>query len=539
MDISTVFELVADADYDHTQYRYLVAIKTKTETIPLATPVFAFSRASLAALGQDCRVGIHNVGTTAVFESEADDVVIDVDMSKLFAASNTGSVIRFAYRENAYYFDSEYVNELSSNINFFASTGAKVYLQLKTAGEDVIAISVDDKASVDMMCASAAYIGESFDKITGVIVFDDFNYAKESAEGANEISVLLGLFSSSFRSTNKKAEIILPADSSSSYTAPLIAYFNRMYGINDIGLMYKCSDASNCISGIRAVLDASSVFSGAFRRTLVLWKTGGIIPDASTFAALYDNAAKSGITGIVFSSNGSISTDTICEYFSGIHGEGYVSHEFDTMAEAPKYRGEYSLWNFTDAYNTFGWIAGGNCSEPETVRSFFGEGRVMRTVVTPSRGEEGILVCWLEGATDLSVADAMKMDFYIDANTGEAMPVTIVLGGKGMKAEYKSQVYYGENTVYADLELFPEANRIEYVAVIVDIDKEATVEISEISVVSSQLAGMELKAELSPDDDDNKDMASLYIFAGTIISATIVIFAVLSKKSGIKQNSSK
>ncbi len=539
MNISTVFEIEAPIDYEHVRWKYLIAIKTKDDVIPITDPVFAFSRSSLSTAGQECRVGIHNVQTTAAFESGADDIVLDIALDRLFTTVNIGSAIRYAHGDNVYYMSGDYVNELMSSIEFYTSIGSKVYIRLIGEGDDFMGFSAEDEASVDILCASAAYIGSTFKKAAGVIVFSDFDYGDDKEESAKKLSLLIGMFVSSFRDVNSTADIILSVDEDMSYVAPLTAYFNKKNGITNIGLMYECRNTADSVASVKAVNDAAAAMSASFRSLLILWKPEGSFPDASEFTSLYDTASKSAISGVVFSSNEKITTDTICECFAGIHGEGYVTHEFSATADGEYYRGSYSLWDFTDSYNTFGWLAGGSCSAPETARSSGGEGRVLKTVITPSGGEEGILVCWLEGVTDLSVADSLKMDFNIDANTGEAMPVTLVLGGSGLKAEYKSEVYYGENSIYADLGLFGESNRVEYVAVIVDMDKEATLEISKISVVSRQLGSEELKSEFVTVEENERDMASLYIFVGAVISSTVVIFAILSKKSATKRGVDK
>jgi 23S rRNA (guanosine2251-2'-O)-methyltransferase len=77
MNISTGFEISVNADYDYSQWKYLVAIKSKKSIVPISSPVFAFYKDSLPGVSQDCVLGVYNVETTTAFECEADSVVLD------------------------------------------------------------------------------------------------------------------------------------------------------------------------------------------------------------------------------------------------------------------------------------------------------------------------------------------------------------------------------------------------------------------------------------------------------------------------------
>ena len=106
----------------------------------------------------------------------------------------------------------------------------------------------------------------------------------------------------------------------------------------------------------------------------------------------------------------------------------------------------------------------------------------------------------------------------------------VVLGATGARAEYKGYFTSGKNDVDLDLGGFLYADRIEYVAVILDIDAEAMVEITDISVRSARLTDDELRAYVSPVLSQVRDMSGVFIFAVAVISSTVIIFVILTKK---------
>ncbi len=534
MSISTVYTLEAPVDYDYTQYKYVVALKSKYNIVSLTSPVFAIAKTSEPTITQDCYIGIHNAESASVFESEVDNVIVDMHADRLFASSDTVAAVRYAYRDNVYYLNSDYINEISSNISFNVSIGCKVYIRLFSDEDGSFGYDVKQKSSVDLMCAAASYIGSHFDKVSGVIVLSGFNYHSNPDNKAKEASSLLGLFSSAFRSVNSNAEIFVSISDDVGYAAAIMATYNKANGINNMGLLYECDAPENSIVSLQSVCDSANTYGSSFGNQMILCKIKKDELGTDDIKTLYVKAVQSAVSGIVFSVSGNMTTDEICALVDSVQGNENSKKEFVAFKNSVDYRGEYALWDFTQAYNTFGWLAGGSCLAPETQKSVFGEKRVLRSKIVASYGEEGILVGWLEGGADLSVADAMKIELALETELHSEMPVRIVLGGDGAKAEYSASAKKGEQNIYLDISNYKNSDRVEYVAVIIDSKADINLEISKVSMLSHSLAENELKDVLGQSNSSVEQNSVLYIFIGAIVSSTIIVFVALSKKKAIK-----
>lgn len=539
MSISTSFTIATQLNHDFTQHKYVVAIKTKNKIIPLTEPIYASSGKPTPNVSQKCHIGLHNAKSTAVFESEAEDVILDVYVDHLFASSDTVAAIRFAYKDNVYYINSRYVNELSSKVDFFTSIGSKVYFRILTDEEGSFNFDISQKSSVDMMRACAAYIGSHYEKIAGVIVLSGFNYSNGYEARAKEASELLGLFSSSLKSSNGSLELFVSIREDQGYVATMLAAYNKRNGIDNVGIVYDVQNYSDCVTSLKALCDSASFYGNSFVKTMILWKAKRDDISADVYKQLYENADQNSVSAVVLSVNDSISTNEICSIFESVYGSGHKRYQFEAFKTELSYRGEYALWDFTQAYNTFGWFAGGCCSSPETTKSVFNDSRVLKSTVIPSQDDEGILVGWFEDVTDLSAADILRLDLAVKLNSHREISIRVVLGGNGVKAEYITLVKQGEHSIYLDVYSYPQANKVEYIAVIIDSEEEAALEISEVSVLSRTLADDELKTIAGKSGEDIQEHSIFYVFAGAILSSTIIVFIALSKKKTTKHNSGK
>ena len=539
MSISTAFAIETAVKYDYTRYKYIVAIKTKDEVIPLTDPVYAFPKKTAPVTNQECHKGLHNAKSTAVFESEAEDVVIDVYVNHLFASSGTVSAIRFAYRDNVYYINSSYVNELSSKVDFFTSIGSKVYFRVLSDEEGAFDFSLTQDYSVDLMRASAAYIGSHYEKIAGVIILSEFNYNESQSDRIKEASDLLGLFASSLKSVNNTMELYVSINRNNGYIATVLSAYNKNNGIDNVGVFYDVQDFSDCVVNLRALCDSAILYGNAFEKTMILWraKKDSITTDA--YKQIYENAIQNSVSSVILSANDNITTNDICNVFEGLYEKENVRYQFDAFKTETEYRGSYDLWDFTQSYNTFGWFAGGYCSSPETTKSVFNNSRVMKSDITPTRDDEGILVGWFNDVTNLSIADVLKVDLAVKIDAHRDVSIRVVLGGNGSKAEYVTTAKNGEHSIYLDINSYTQANKVEYIAIIINSEIESTLEVSRVSVLSHALADDELKFASGKNDDYFQDKSTLYVFIGAFVSSTIVAFIALSKKKTTKHNNDK
>jgi hypothetical protein len=244
---------------------------------------------------------------------------------------------------------------------------------------------------------------------------------------------------------------------------------------------------------------------------------------------VYDAASKASVSAVIYSL-GSVSDSKVSEIVNDLSSSKTIVYQFDLYEGDVQHTGEYSIWNFRDSYDTFGWLSGGSCLAPQTALATDGKGRAMKSVISPYMGEEGVLVCRLDKVTDFSRADNMSLDIWLDVPEGVKVPLKVVLGATGAKAEYSAEISGGEGTISLDLGGFLYANRIEYVAVIVDVETESSLEIMDVRLTSERLSSEALREYVAPTVNSVKDMLSLYIFFGAVASATVIIFVILTKK---------
>ncbi len=521
MGISTVFTLSSNVSFDHTQYKYLVALKTREEVVPLCAPVFSFVQAEQPPVSPECSMSVHRVESATVFESGADDVFVDVNASELFAADSLPNSVRYSFREGVYDFDREKVKALENDIGFYVSVGCRVYL-------NIIADDLEKLDETNEYCALVAFAGEHFGKASGIVVSAGSGSVDDIIKEAEDISLMLGQLKSVLSNVAPAMEFFVFFEEGQDELAACVSYYNGQYAINNISLVYGSSDGENAVARTKSVSDSSHRLGCSYRKNAVLF-TMEKMNEVEQFSGVFDKAQQNGLSFAVFSKGEVITDEYAREMLTLLSEKGFEI--YDLSADAEDEDCEYvSFWNFNDSYDTFGWLAGGGCSTPETVKYMLGEGRAMRTRITPHRNGEGILVCWLDGVKNLSGAEKMKLEYGLSVEDQRNVSLRVVLGADGSKAEYEATVGNGEGQLVLDLEMFPRRDKLEYVAIIVEISAEAVLDITDISIGSSELSEGELMALISPKEENVKDMASLYIFAGAVVSVTVVVFAVLTKR---------
>ena len=522
MSISTSFTLDVAVDYDYTEYKYVVAIADKDKIIPISSPVCAFAKASLPAVLQETEVGLADSDSVTVFEARADKVIIDVYVDRLVKASlDADKTVRVSYHDSVFYLDSDYISELSSEIDFCISTGCGVYLRLVRENEAELS-----RDAVDAICVSSAYLAEKCPNISGIIAPKGKTAdVLEAAKGASE---LLAELTAAVRRVNGQCELIFAVGEDDSELAVMVAYFNKKNGVDNVGLCFETTDDAESIVAVKALADSASAVGSAFRHVAVVCESvgGG---DGTAEKEMYDAAVKASISSVLFGFDDGLSTDDIVAVLKNVRGDSLQVYELTESAENVSYNGKCSLWNFADSYDTFGWLAGGSCSAPQTVKASVGGGRAMKSVYSNENGEEGILVRWMDEITDFSAGDGLSIALYTESEA-DSLPVTVVLGADTSKAEYKVEVMTGASVMEIDLEGFEQVGNIEYMAIILNADHEAVLEITDISIVSRSMTDLELKDMLAPNDQTSGEMATVYIFFGAVISATVIVFVILTKK---------
>ena len=150
--------------------------------------------------------------------------------------------------------------------------------------------------------------------------------------------------------------------------------------------------------------------------------------------------------------------------------------ELSAGTGAPQGEKTALLWDFHDAYDTFGWVAGGGLTNLYSERASAGEGRVLRADFD---GEEpGILLCCSETALDLSGG---QLVFDLPALSG-VTDLSVIVSGGGARARYDVRgPLSGAITVSCDLSDFENADRIDSIAVVFRTNGAGFAELSAVS----------------------------------------------------------
>ena len=528
MSMSTSFELTYKADYDFINYRYILAINNRNKIIPLSQPLFAIAKGSMGAQTNESIAGIAGVGTATIFECGAKDAFVNFEVKKLLDTSNSASTVTFTHGGEVYYFNSEYVNEICSNVSFCISTGSRVYLRLV----DIIdIIGSGTKVQLVSLAALSLFIGEKVSGAIGYVLPLDNSGNYTVSVRAETLSSAIGIFTSSVKKNNSGAEIVMEIKESEAYFASLLTFYNNTYGIDNISVAISTDSGDNIIPCIKTVADSALAIDASYRYSFVLYCPMGSDGADQKFFELYYILERSGLSGIVLYPDASVGEDVLINMFNGIRQDSYKSYFFEAISSEKDYYGVCTLWDFKDSFSTFGWMAGGSFTAPETVKKTNGVGRAMKTTMSAEKGGEGILISWLDGIKELSYAEGITIDLSADIDGASDVPLTVVLGAKNSKAAYTSALKNGECGLYVDLENFPDTDKLEYIALIADAESDMTLEIEEISAVSQSVSSAELSKKVLLVDANELDYASIVMFGGAMISATIVIFAILSRRN--------
>ncbi len=527
MRISTSFTLSAAVDYDHTRYRYVAAIVDGKKILPISSPYYAFVRSERNTnVAQGCEIGLSETDAVSALSAKVGRIVLDADCNKLIRPSyEAGSIVRITYHDKVFYLDGDQINQLASQVEFYTAAGIKVYLRVTDSAEEG-----SRENQEDVLCAAASYLAEKFPELGGMILSAEMNKGESIIGDAAEASRLLALFKGAIRNKNTDCRILASADPDSISRAVMMAYYNKLSGVDNVDLFFECSMNTEDIVEAKALFDSAAMAGSAYR-SLELYCGGG---GESAHGEIYSGAVKAGVSAVVFSAAG-MDSDGVVGAVEEMRENKTTVYEYGVLVGDFEYAGECSLWDFKGSYDTFGWLSGGSCLSPQTVRASLGEGRAMRSIISPRNSESGVLIRWFDGVTDISFADHMRFSLYTENTSSENIPLKVVLGAGSARAEYKTELVAGESTVTVDLGGFAQANKLDYVALILEARSEASVEIADVSLLSERMTDDQLKARIAPRIEPERDMASVWIFFGAVLSSTVIIFAVLTKKKNVKK----
>ncbi len=503
--MSTSFEVSAAVDSANSQNKYFVAIIDGDANIPLSIPMFASSYSDALVPYSNTTTGLLGVGTADAFTYNAGLVVLDVHINDLLTSDMTASRL-FSYGEELYYFKEAYIDELSDDVRFMKALGYNVYLRMYSANAPLN--DKYDGETVSKMSAALSFVTNEIDGIDGFAMLSDYDKTGDILERSRRAADVMGIFAGVVRSIRGQTEMFISSASDNTVFATYTAYYAKKVGIEGLSAMFSCSDSSQ-LTGVKISADAS-----AYPRVMTVYGK------ETSFKDFYEASKAYGIFAAVLDVSKSDDFKGFAEVSSGItqKREGFEGRTV-------KPTGTYSLWDFTDAYTTFGWIAGGGLSSPTTVES--AGKRAMRCEL--SGGEEGVVLCRAGNITNLSAADGVVIKFKVNGENGAN--IDLILATKQSRAVFSGYLENGEATLYADVSKFTATDILEYVAVSVDSAKDVELDVYEVSLYSEELTDEELALKLVSSDEGNAGKyGALIVVICTAFVVTMVVFILLSRK---------
>ncbi len=479
--------------------RYAVIIADRTSLISVCAPILPDTEKAGVTIPSrsDSLKGI----CSADIDHEAGLTEIKIDLDTIFG-SPSSSKIYSAFGE-LYYFDSDVLARLDSEIKAVSLAGTNVYLRFYRTNESASAslISVDSKeafrelyAAVDFL--TARYSSDDYGYVSGVIVGESVTDDSNCADDAKKISSVISsaaVISGAGGMNLADFKVILPlGDSfitvspsldSAELTLRLIANYTDSIGLSDYGIMWQTDSvaSSSGVYGASSVDSvakyASSLAGNAPKYYFVRYTPADIgYPSAesllkSTARAYFAVCEQSSVQGLILDISflpdvavGGVFTDIFAridtnEYSDAFSSILYPGEELTFPSSAAEKRafpravseiepkisvstlGSAAILDYSSSFYTGGWFPLTDLGECMTVKADFG--RVMRF-------SDGIMYSCPSSPLDLSQAPVISFELYADSP--RVYTLTLISKSASVSAEFT--VTESSDTVFFDLSDF-------------------------------------------------------------------------------------
>ncbi|MCD8315017.1 MAG: hypothetical protein LUD44_05245 [Firmicutes bacterium] len=515
----------------------------------------------------------------------AAETVVTVDITELLGGGSSGRI--YTYGGTVYYFDGSALSSLDAKIKPLSLSGTRCLLYI-TGGEDYggdvyIGESGLLFAVVDFLCDR--YSSDDYGYISGVVLdMSDVGGATGERAFAAAASLSAVYTVGRHRIDGFSVYLSVAADVSSAEFAELITYIDfisaYMTGLGGAGWgIYLETESMASVSLFWQRVSASA---GTSPSRLAVEYTPIIFSYPSAGSAMYDYisayytaAGYEYVTDFIFDATGTDmgeNADIYTEFLAlfakldtnlfsaaedaaneaalseglspsiGLDDEAAASraHPFTYSSSAAKYTkpsdaiGEYTLFDFTSAYDTNDWFSGGT-SECSSVK--LGAARAMRA----ESAYDGIIYA-PAGRLDLSGASVLKITCASDMGEGTRF-LAVFISDTGA---YTVEFYPGnidDGDVYLDISGFDGAGNVRaiYIHAARDGDNGASTGVNTgvntagsfyvrtISVLSYTLdddALCELYASANADDADGEVYETNAVMIAAVVFAAVVVTAV-------------
>lgn len=551
---STRFSLSCAPEEGYACCLYQAVLMTDEENIPLGAAQFAAAQ-TVSAEPASSVSALDGADAAGVFESNVSSTVIDIYADRLLEDGDLYSAGLYTYGGEYFYLNNSYISELENRLTFAGAAGIKVYARILQSENTELYFDAGDRDSVLRMCAVADILSTKLGGIRGFIIGNSVNTVPGAQvpdmTAALNYAKLISMFTLCVRSTGAAQEVFLPfTDSLDSDPSPYFAavrHLSAVSGRQGISVLYSCTEDDPVSTAASAAHSAG--VSGSFGYTTdscaAIWQA----PEGSDYdelgAAYVEYCKAAATSGLRFAAISVSGIDDPGRFYdilkSAIDREKVFSasvSQYKAIAENITFESTCDIWNFTNAYDTSGWVSGGSFSTAQSA-SLAGGGRALTVASDPNSSGAGIVVCRLASPvnmSDLSVRFTLSVSGIRDGDTAD---ITLVLGGGDFRAEFSANAENSDMTDYVcNMSAFAGASKIEYAAIIVKGAAGAALNLSKVELCSLSAERHELESRLNGGTQRSADPL-FYVSVIVLAAVTVVVFTLLSRKKNTRRASDK
>jgi len=571
--------------------RYQAVILTADGYLPLGPAVYP-ETVSATDFSSLSAVGLYGADRASVFASNASSVIVDVYVDRLLNDAGGRLCVRGGRQ---YYLDHAYIKELDTEIEFYRSAEVEVYLRLLCAsdlsedgytfscdGAGFFAFDVYSEEGAYMLCAVSGYLAERYDFAAGFILGERLDAAVYNGADLSDTAAYGALCADTMRLLYNSAVAYIPdvyviapigqygsetrdaaflnASGVQGFCDPVLLTVSLSDSIGSggdmpWGLMYLSDSVDQVIGHTKNIAaQLRSVGRSVPRDILLFWQ-----PEATEDAALLArygegcrDAMEMGARTLFLSVAQQSDPASLCASLKRITVEGDTARllcEYDAVVGGGNREsaGRYVLNDFSHSYSTQGWMAGSGCTRLVTqADGIGGEGRSLHAVFSAESGSlfdavSGNMICAPASGRNLRHAPYVVYSLQVitELESADTAQLVFVFGSGDERAEYTAQIPVGVPVeIGCDLGDFPGAENISYLAVSVQCDSSASVDIYDVVCLSDQYSDDELarlyRAESADEQSGTGSSMELSapqrMLAGTVLLGSIVLLALFGRR---------
>ncbi|MBQ7922557.1 MAG: hypothetical protein IJ325_08280 [Clostridia bacterium] len=538
-------------------------------------------------------LGLHDANAVGVFESNVSHVVVDIPLHQLLLKNGSTVCSR---NGRTWHLNSALLTELDSEIQFYADAGLEVCLRIYAdspiAGLTYMSSDAEwylpyltTEDAVEQYTAIISFLCKRYPAIDAIMLGSGINSEKytgipmdEPFEAVQSIADLAALTYSAAAASVADVYLIVPFTDEFAYgndPAEEIAalapeFFSMLFAhyLDSLGNIpwvfgYNFHTMKDDTFALPDAVSRNLRQMGfpAPADTIFMWIPGGDTHASWKSTTLVQNYADlcTAVSSVklraLILSLENISQKNDPQMYSAmkdIQVENSSRVIWDHPAEilestVPSSLSSLTLYDFSSAYSSLGWVAGGGITEMYTRQnplfSAVTPTRTLRSLLPVSTDEDGgsgiaggVLLRNFSRTLDLRGVDEITFRLALtdlsevpSAATGSAT-VIFILGSQDRRAEYYAYTVPCGKTINARCALheYENADQISYVGVMVYANDTITLDLSSVSFSSHTLAQEELEALFYGKEEEADTMEHFTeIFYILIITMILTICAAV------------